>query len=87
MIGGTLLHQTIEDIHKAVLRGEKHKTTDEHIETWFNNNYHLLTKQLRSYLSEPQRKSILKQILRYRNRMQNQWHIIRDAEVEVSLVK
>jgi DNA helicase-2/ATP-dependent DNA helicase PcrA len=31
-MGGSLLHQTIEDIHKAVLRGEEHTLTNENIE-------------------------------------------------------
>jgi len=87
VIGGTLLHHTIEDIHKAVLKGEVHTVTDENIESWFNTNYFLLVKQLRSYLSEAQRKSILSQVARYKNRMRHQWHIIKEAEVDVSLVK
>lgn len=87
VIGGTLLHHTIEDIHKAVLKGEEHIVTDENIESWFNNNYFLLVKQLRSYLNEAQRRSILGQVIRYKNRMRHQWHIIKEAEVDVSLVK
>ena len=51
VIGGTLLHQTIEDIHKAVLRGEEHKVNNEQIEIWFNTNYQLLVKQERTYLA------------------------------------
>jgi DNA helicase-2/ATP-dependent DNA helicase PcrA len=88
MIGGTLLHQTIEDIHKAVLRDEaQHVERDELVETWFNHNYFLLVKQQRGYLSPAQLRSLLKQVLRYRDRMRGQWHIIQEAEVDVSLVK
>lgn len=87
MIGGTLLHQTIEDIHKAVLREDVHLVTDENIENWFNRNYHLLTKQLRSYLQPGQLRALLSQIIRYKERMRNRWHTIQEAEVEVSLVK
>lgn len=87
MLGGTLLHQTIEDIHKAVLRGEEHKVTDENIENWFNRNYILLVKQLRSYLQPAQQKALLRQVLRYKERMAGRWHTIQEAEVEVSLVK
>ena len=38
---GQLLHQTIEDIHKAVLKGNRDTLTNENIEGWFNTNYHL----------------------------------------------
>jgi DNA helicase-2/ATP-dependent DNA helicase PcrA len=84
---GQLLHQTIEDIHKAVLKGESHTLTNENIEGWFNTNYHLLSKQMRSYLHIPQQKALLKQILNYRDQNDNQWEKIVQAEVDVSLVK
>jgi len=41
-LGGSLLHQTIEDIHRAVLRNEVNRLTDETITEWFNLNYQLL---------------------------------------------
>lgn len=87
VIGGSLLHQTIEDIHKAVLRGEEQRVTDENIEYWFNTNYHLLVKQQRSYLHPAQRAALLRQVIRYKNKMRDRWHIIKEAEVDVSLVK
>lgn len=87
VLGGSLLHQTIEDIHKAVLRGEESSLTDENISTWYNNNYFLLSKQQRSYLQQGQIKALLDQVLRYRDRNQNQWDRIKEAEVDVSLVK
>lgn len=86
-LGGSLLHQTIEDIHKAVLRGEPETLTNENIESWFNTNYQLLVKQLHSYVAEAQRKAILHQVLNYRDQNENQWHRIKEAEVDVSLVK
>lgn len=87
VLGGQLLHQTIEDIHKAVLKDEVHTLTNENIEAWFNTNYHLLTKQQKSYLHLPQRKALLKQILNYRDKNSNDWDKIVEAEVDVSLVK
>lgn len=86
-MGGQLLHETIEDIHKAVLRGEQDTLTDANIETWFNANYQLLVKQMHSYLAEAQRNAILRQVLNYRNQNANLWQRIKEAEVEVSLVK
>ena len=86
-LGGSLLHQTIEDIHKAVLRGETDKLTDANIESWFNTNYQLLVKQLHSYVAEAQRNAILHQVLNYRDHNAGLWHRIKEAEVDVSLVK
>jgi DNA helicase-2/ATP-dependent DNA helicase PcrA len=86
-LGGSLLHQTIEDIHKAVLRGEVDTLTDANIESWFNTNYQLLVKQLHSYVAEAQRKAILHQVLNYRDQNERLWHRIKEAEVDVSLVK
>lgn len=86
-LGGSLLHQTIEDIHRAVLRNEVNRLTDENITEWFNLNYQLLVKQMRSFLREEQQQAILKQILRYRDNNADKWHLIQEAEVDVSLVK
>lgn len=86
-LGGSLLHQTIEDIHKAVLRGEPETLTNENIASWFDTNYQLLVKQLHSYVAEAQRRAILHQVLNYRDQNAGQWHRIKEAEVDVSLVK
>ena len=87
VLAGSLLHQTIEDIHKAVLRKEEQTLTDATITNWFNTNYFLLSKQQRSYLHQGQIASLLKQVLRYRDRNSHQWDRIKEAEVDVSLVK
>lgn len=87
VLGGSLLHQTIEDIHKAVLRGEEHSLTDEQITHWFDTNYYLLSKAQRAYLHAGQQKALLQQVLRYRDRNTDKWHRIKAAEVDVSLVK
>ena len=86
-IGGSLLHETIEDIHKAVLRGEQDTLTNENIESWFNTNYQLLVKRMHSYIAEAQRNAILRQVLNYRDQNVGLWHRIKEAEVDVSLVK
>jgi DNA helicase-2/ATP-dependent DNA helicase PcrA len=84
---GVLVHQTIEDIHKAVLRGELQKVNSEQIETWFNLNYQTLSKTLRTYLNNPQLSDALLQVKSYVKRQQNSWDRIKEAEVDVSLVK
>jgi len=87
MLFGMLVHQTIEDIHRAVLRNEEHLIRPDNIVKWFDTNYTSLTKSERTYLAEPQRNAALEQVLRYAEREADQWHTLKDAEVDVSLVK
>ncbi len=87
VIGGTLLHETIEDIHRVVFRGEENKLTDTNITAWFNANYNLLVKSEHGFISEAQRNSLLRQILRYRDANTGKWNFIKEAEVDVSLVR
>lgn len=84
---GTVVHQTIEDIHKTVLRAELGKLSDAQVQSWFNVNYTNLTKRERVYLAPYVRQLALEQVLRYYRRHQHDWSHIRDAEVDVSLVK
>lgn len=87
MLFGILVHQTIEDIHKAALRHEEAAITPDNIEKWFDANYTSLSKSERSYLAEPQKNAALRQVLRYAERQAGAWDQIREAEVDVSLVK
>lgn len=84
---GTLVHATIEDIHKAAMRGEAHTITDENVKAWFFDNYDAISKKEHAYLSENVRYAALKQVLRYVDRQSAHWDRIRDAEVEVSHVE
>lgn len=86
---GTLVHQTIEDMHKAILRGETHKVNEEQIRSWFDLNYAALTQRERVYLSPYPRNEALEHVLRYYRRTRNtgEWERLREAEVDVSLVK
>jgi DNA helicase-2/ATP-dependent DNA helicase PcrA len=84
---GTLVHQTIEDIHKTVLRGESQKLSESQVETWFDTNYAYLTRRERVYLSPVVKRIALDHVLRYYRRNQTDWSHIREAEVDVSLVK
>ena len=87
MLFGTLVHETIEDIHKAALRHEEQTITEDNISKWFDSNYVSLTKSEHTYLAGPQREAALKQVLRYVERQHEDWSKIQQAEVEVSLVK
>ena len=84
---GTLVHQTIEDIHKAVLRGEEDSVTENQIEDWFAANYAHLSHQERLYLSPSGQDAALDHVLRYADREQGRWDNLHETEVEVSLVK
>lgn len=84
---GTLVHQTIEDIHKAVLRGEKQIVTEEQISHWFNTNYTHLSRQERLHLSSGGQQAALDHILKYARRERGTWDRLRETEVKVSLVK
>lgn len=87
MLFGTLVHETIEDIHRAALRHEEQTITEENVSRWFDSNYVSLTKTEHTYLAGPQREAALKQVLRYVNRQHGDWSQIQQAEVDVSLVK
>jgi DNA helicase-2/ATP-dependent DNA helicase PcrA len=84
---GTLVHETIEDIHKAVLRGEESKLSESQVAAWFDTNYAFLTKKERVYLAGYVKNIALEQVLRYYRRNQDNWSRIKEAEVDVSLVK
>lgn len=87
MIFGTLVHETIEDIHRAAIRGETDQITNENITSWFESNYNSLVKSEHTYLAEPQRNAALGQVERYAKRMDGKWETVQQAEVDVSLVK
>lgn len=84
---GILVHESIEDIHKAVLRGEAEMISPESITSWYNRNYNTLSKTLKTYLGEGQKAAALEQVINYYERQKNDWDKIKEAEVDVSLVK
>jgi DNA helicase-2/ATP-dependent DNA helicase PcrA len=87
MLFGTLVHQTIEDIHKTVLRDEEATLTRDAIESWFSANYAMLSKKERVYLAPSSQQAALLHVLRYYEREDGNWDRIKEAEVEISLVK
>ena len=84
---GTLVHQTIEDIHKAVLRGEENSVTTEQIDRWFNTNYTNISQKERVYLVDYVLRAAREHVSRYVERERTNWHRLREAEVELSLMK
>ena len=84
---GTLVHQTIEDIHRSVLRGETNLISPDNITLWFNSNYAALINLEHTYLAEPQLNAALNQVIKYAEREGGNWSKILQTEVDVSLVK
>lgn len=84
---GTLVHQTIEDIHKTVLRGEEHRLSERQVESWFDTNYVYLTKRERVYLTPLVKRLALEHVTRYYHHYAGDWSHVREAEVDISLVK
>lgn len=84
---GTLVHQTIEDIHRTVLRQEEHRLSEDQVRAWFDTNYAQITRRERVYLAQYARDLAVNQVLRYYRRQNGDWSRIREAEVDVSLVK
>jgi len=87
MLFGTLVHQTIEDIHKTVLRGEESTITLDMIKSWFSANYAMLSKKERVYLAPSTQQAALQHVLRYYERENGNWDRIKEAEFEISLIK
>lgn len=84
---GTLVHQTIEDVHRVVLEGHPEKVTDENIYYWMRDNYSQLTKLTGLYLRESTLNIIMKHILHYVDYAKKDWSRVKDAEVPVTLQK
>ena len=87
MLFGTLVHETIEDIHRAAIRDEANQITRENIASWLDANYSSLSQSEHMYLDSTRKMIALKQVENYAERMAGKWDMIRQAEVDVSLVK
>lgn len=84
---GQIVHQTIEDIHRAALREEYNTINPENIKQWLAINYATISKAEHTYLAKPQIDAALNQVNRYANKDIEYWKSIRDTEIEVGLVK
>lgn len=82
---GSLVHQTIEDVHKAFKRGES--ITDTKIEVWLNANYESLILSLKAYLDPKRKADALRQVKAYYQRSKSKFSQIVEAEFDVSVVR
>lgn len=82
---GTVVHETIEDIHKAVLRNEIEKVTDENIQKWLDINYKTASKAQNSYLAQHILEAAFDQVKNYVDRASKNWQAIANAEMPITL--
>ena len=80
---GSLVHQTIEDVHKSFLRGEAFD--EERINGWFNLNYASLSLAMKAYLDPNRKNAALEQVKRYVERNRAAFNNILAAEYDVSI--
>ena len=84
---GTLVHQTIEDIHRTVLEGRANEVTKEKIDSWLAENYRQISKAQNAYFSESSLRSVRKNIQNYVDYAKSDWQKVKEAEVPVTLQK
>jgi hypothetical protein len=70
-----------------VLRGEDSIVTPDQIKSWMAVNYQYLSKKERQYLAPPSINAAENHVIRYYKREKGNWDRIKEAEVEISLVK
>jgi DNA helicase-2/ATP-dependent DNA helicase PcrA len=87
IIFGTLVHQTIEDIHTDVFKNDFKPIPEWRIEEWLYSNYNLLALKENAYLDERVLKGALKHVLTYYRRNQTKLKDIVAAEVDVSVLR
>lgn len=80
---GSLVHQTIEDVHGAILRNEI-DTVQEKLDDWFEQNYQGLVLTEHSYLAPSAKAAALRYVKNYLENSQDMWENIREAEVQLS---
>jgi len=84
---GSLVHQTIEDAHKAVLEGRADEVTPERVDQWLAANYASMSKATRTYLAPSALGAVGDHVRRYVERASRDWSAVLDAELRVALVK
>ncbi|MGC8483409.1 MAG: ATP-dependent DNA helicase [Thermodesulfobium sp.] len=82
---GSLVHHTIEDIHRAVLDKKDFTTSD--IENWLEQNYKALLLSGLRPISQTQKEVALKQVINYFKQNHDILERISETEVNVSVEK
>lgn len=80
---GSIVHETIEDVHDAILRNET-DTVPEKLADWFEQNYQSLVLTEHSYLTPQAKAAAMRYVKNYFVNSQYMWENIREAEVQLS---
>ena len=84
---GTLVHETIEDVHRQVLAGNVKNVTSENMREWLQDNYRQISKELGVYLRQSSLDSILNHVENYVDYASRDWAKVKEAEVPLTLLK
>lgn len=84
---GSLVHQTIEDIHRWVLEKQALNLIKNAISGLFDANFRNLINAGYRPISPTQRDNALQQVMNYFNQNQDRMHQVIETEVDVSLEK
>ncbi len=87
IIFGTLVHQTIEDIHTDAFKNNFKPVQEWRIEEWLSTNYNLLALKENAYLDKGALKAALKHVMTYYKRNQIKFKDIVAAEVDISVLR
>jgi len=88
MTFGTLVHQTIEDIHRRAVEGKFNEITPTTIANqWFESNYQSLLLAGMRPLSFIRKQSALEHVLNYYQQNMSELHRVVETEVDVSVAK
>lgn len=87
MLFGTVVHQTIEDLHDEILK--KNHTAIEllMIEKWFEENYKTLIASGLRPLRKEQKEVALSQVINYYRQNNDLFEKLQEAEIDVSVEK
>lgn len=87
LLYGTLVHETIEDIHRTVLGGHEERLTPANVYAWLMADYQALSKAENTWLSRKELERAFQEVLGYVSYRQEDWSMIREAEYPLELVK
>lgn len=87
LLFGTLVHETIEDVHRMVLDGKTSKLNHDKIKEFFDHNYKSLLANGMRPLAKTTKERAFKQVFTYFSQNQDLLSRVQETEVDVSVEK
>ena len=84
---GSLVHQTIEDVHRAVLRREADTLSPSVIYGWLMSNYITLSQKENAWLPKEKLEQAFREVLDYVSFRKKGWGTILETEFPLELVR